>query len=65
MFTAFVAKPPRFVTIGATRGVEHVTSADTLDLEYGRLLDRVASDGKVVASPTGYAPFRLIGRVAA
>ena len=37
----FVGVPrPRWIPLGDARGTEHIAEADTLDLDYGRLLEK-------------------------
>jgi hypothetical protein len=54
---------------GDVLGTEHIGSEDTFDGDYGRLLDRAAKHGKVVASPAGTSdlwrvPFEMSDRAA-
>jgi hypothetical protein len=40
LFTGIVVPRPTWVTEGDVRGTEHLTAEDTLDGDYGRLLER-------------------------
>ena len=51
--TATGIKSPRSASfaVGDARGSEHLTPCDTMDQDYGDLLERVCGEG--LASPTG------------
>jgi site-specific DNA recombinase len=45
LFTGFVVGRPAFLTDGDRRGTEHIRPEDTLDLDYGRLLEKAHGIG--------------------
>src|SRR5262245_9349014 len=50
--SGIVCERPAFIERG-NRGAEHIGDADTFDVDYGQLLERVC--GKWVVSPRGFA----------
>lgn len=47
---------PMLATMSPGEGTEHITSADTCDADYSRLLARAYANGKGLASPAGLHP---------
>jgi hypothetical protein len=61
LFTGLAVERPAGLVRGDTTGCEDIGPEDTFDGDYGRLLDRAYEKlMKVLASPTGIAPFRVI-----
>jgi hypothetical protein len=61
LFSGLVVKVPAHVRIGDTRGTERIKPEDTLDADYGTLLERV--QGKGLASPRGPGRFYALRSV--
>lgn len=55
LFTGIVCERPKGLVPGDLTGCEGITSEDTFDAEYGRLLDRASEGDTRVASPRGLA----------
>ena len=55
LFTGVVVPRPGFIE-KSNWGSEHIGPEDTFDADYGRLLERVCSNGKWVARPAGLEP---------
>jgi hypothetical protein len=45
LFTGIVARRPTWIAEGDVTGTEHIRSEDTLDVDYGELLDRACQKG--------------------
>jgi hypothetical protein len=53
LFSGVAIPKPAWLRDGDVRGTEHLTAEDTLDADYGRLLERAEKRVLGVASPTG------------
>jgi hypothetical protein len=59
LFSGVAVTRPAFVVEGDVRGTEHITDADTTDVDYGELLEKAA--GKCLASPAGSTTYSTSG----
>ena len=63
LFTGIAVEPPKSLDPHDRSGKEGIAADDTLDGDYGRLLDRVEKCAKGMASPKGADPFTVAGSV--